>query len=232
MSTIASDPTVHPPDLALVQRACKGDEAAFELIMRRHNRLLFRTARGIVDDGAQAQDVVQETYLRAFTRLESFRSESALGTWLARIAVNVAIDMVRSRGRWVQLDERHDGADEAEPMSAPAPRREAPDTVAERGELRAVLESAITRLPPIYRSVFVLRAVEELSVEATASCLDVSPDVVKTRFLRARALLRDALGAQIEAHTGEAFEFAGERCDDVVRHVMAQLRERGLVRRV
>ncbi len=224
----AADPS---SDLAIVQRARQGDEAAFELIMRRHNRRLFRATRGIVDDSAEAQDVVQEAYLRAFTRLQSFRAESTLGTWLTRIAVNAALDAVRARGRVVYLGDSDDAAMETDPMNKPAPHSEAPETLAQRGQLRDLLESAIGQLPPIYRSVFMLRAVEELSVEETAQCLGVSTDVVKTRFLRARSLLRDTLGAQVEAHTTEAFAFAGQRCDSVVRHVLGELRARGLTRR-
>jgi RNA polymerase sigma factor (sigma-70 family) len=224
----AADPST---DLAIVQRARQGDEAAFELIMRRHNRRLFRAARGIVDDSAEAQDVVQEAYLRAFTRLESFRADSTLGTWLTRIAVNAALDAARARGRVVYLGDSHDAAKETDPMNKPAPDSEAPEVQAERGQLRDLLESAIARLPPIYRSVFMLRAVEELSVEETAHCLNVSTDVVKTRFLRSRSLLRDALGTQVEAHTTEAFGFAGQRCDSVVSHVLGELRARGLTGR-
>lgn len=224
----AADPS---SDLAIVQRARQGDEAAFELIMRRHNRRLFRVARGIVDDGAEAQDVVQEAYLRAFTRLETFRAESMLGTWLTRIAVNAALDAARVRGRVVYLGDPLDAAMETDPMNKPATDREAPEVLAQRGQLRDLLESAIGRLPPIYRSVFMLRAVEELSVEETAQCLSVSTDVVKTRFLRARSLLRDTLGSQVEAHTSEAFGFAGQRCDAVVGHVLGELRARGLARR-
>jgi RNA polymerase sigma-70 factor (ECF subfamily) len=219
-------------ELELVERARGGDAAAFELIMRRHNRLLFRAARGIVADDVEAQDVVQEAYLRAFTHLDTFRADAAIGTWLARIAINSALDAQRARGRDVPIDRHTDVSAEPTPehaMSFSAPRSDAPDAAAERGQLRDLLQAAIERLPPIYRSVFMLRAVEEMSVEATASCLDVSADVVKTRYLRARALLRDALGAQIEAHAAEAYSFAGARCDAVVGSVLAALRARGLI---
>ena len=217
-------------DAELVARADGGDEAAFETIMRQHNRLLFRSARGIVDDDATAQDVVQETYLKAFSALHSFRGDCALGTWLVRIAIHVALDQQRKLGRIVALDERSD-AESATPMEAlmqrNAPSTEAPDAQAERSELRAALQRAIDSLPPIYRSVFMLRAVEEMSVDDTALCLRVSGDVVKTRYLRSRALLRDALGAEIEAHTPQVYAFAGARCDAVVAHVLAVLRRRG-----
>lgn len=219
-------------DADLVARADGGDEAAFEAIMRQHNRLLFRSARGIVSDDAQAQDVVQETYLKAFSALHTFRGDCALGTWLTRIAIRVAIDQQRKAGRIVDLDERP-GIDTPTSMETlmerNAPATDAPDTSAERAELRAALQRAIDSLPPIYRGVFMLRAVEEMSVDDTASCLQVSSDVVKTRYLRARALLRDALGAQLEAHTQHVYAFAGARCDAVVNHVLAELQRRGRI---
>jgi RNA polymerase sigma-70 factor (ECF subfamily) len=220
-------------DLDLTLRARGGDAAAFELIMRRHNRLLFRAARGIVADDAEAQDVVQDAYLRAFTSLDSYRGDAALGTWLTRIAINVALDVQRRKGRTVPIDESPEMNDEPAAehlMTFVDTRNEGPDAAAERGQLRALLQAAIERLPPIYRSVFILRAVEEKSVEETAFCLGVSEDVVKTRYLRGRALLRDALGAQLEAHASEVFAFAGARCDAVVNHVIAALHAQGLIR--
>lgn len=220
-------------DADLVARADGGDESAFETIMRRHNRLLFRSVRGIVSDDAEAQDAVQEAYLKAFSALRAFRGDCALGTWLARIVINVALDQQRRRGRMVSLDERPD-IDSLSPMEMlmqrNAPATEAPDSQAERAQLRGALQRAIDSLPPIYRSVFILRAVEELSVDDTASCLQVSSDVIKTRYLRARALLRDALGAQLEAHAQQTYAFAGARCDAVVAHVLAELQRRGRIR--
>lgn len=230
--TVPSDEAQRQRDADLVARAHGGDEAAFETIMRQHNRLLFRCARGIVADDAEAQDVVQEAYLKAFAGLHGFRGECALGTWLARIAVRIALDQQRKRGRVVTFEERPD-PDSTTPMehlmARNAPAAEAPDSQAERGELRAALQRAIDSLPPIYRSVFILRAVEEMSVEDSASCLQVSCDVVKTRYLRARALLRDALGAQLEAHTQQVYAFAGARCDAVVAHVLSELKRRGRI---
>lgn len=218
---------------ALAQRARAGDAAAFEAIMRRYNRLLFRSARGIVADDAQAQDVVQDAYLQAFRHLDTFRGESELGTWLVRITMRVALQTLRRKGQWVQLEDGWDSGDMAcaeitMPNQFQAP--ETPETAAERGELRAVLQAAIAQLPVIYRSVFMLRAVENLPVHEVAACLDVTEAVVKTRFLRARAMLRDALTDQLQAHAPAAFVFAGARCDAVVTHVMASLRASGLVR--
>lgn len=229
----AANASTAESDLELIARAGGGDAAAFELIMRRHNRLLFRTARGIVFDDAAAQDVVQDTYLRAFTRLASFRGDAALGTWLARIAINIALDAQRKASRQSQVEELQDVPEESSAehmMELRAPQVETPDALAERAQMRELLRTAIEQLPPIYRSVFILRAVEEMRVDETAFCLGVSEDVVKTRYLRARALLRDALGARIEAHATDVFEFAGERCDAVVNHVLAALRQQGRIR--
>jgi RNA polymerase sigma-70 factor (ECF subfamily) len=215
-------------DAELAAGAVAGDASAFEAMVRQHNRLLFRTARGIVADDAQAQDVVQETWLRAFGKLASWRGEAALGTWLARMAINIAVSSQRRKGRLVQL--RDDGPTEDAMDTTGAPGNETPDAIAERSEMRALLQSSIEGLPPIYRSVFILRAVEEMSVEEAAFCLDVSQDVVKTRFLRARAMLRDELATRVETGAHDTFAFAGARCDAVLAHVMAGLRRQGRIR--
>jgi len=218
-------------DAALVERARAGDAVAFETIMRRHNRLLFRCARGIVNDEAEAQDAVQEAYLRAFSRLEDYRGDSALGTWLARIAFNAAVDLMRRKGRQVQWG-GDDASDDAGPENSMTQSHgsESPDAAAERAEVRDILQSAIASLPPIYRSVFILRAVEEASVDETARCLQVSDAVVRTRYLRARAMLRESIGQQVEMHAPDALQFAGSRCDAVVNHVLAELARAGLIR--
>jgi RNA polymerase sigma factor (sigma-70 family) len=230
----AAAPGATDPTMALVRRACQGDAAAFETIMRRYNRLLFRSARGIASDDAQAQDVLQEAYLQAFTHLRSFRGESELGTWLVRITIRVALQALRNKGQWVRLEDGWDSGDMAcaeitMPNQFRAP--ESPDMAAERGELRAVLQAAIADLPVIYRSVFMLRAVENMPVSEVAACLGVSEAVVKTRFLRARALLRDTLVDQFQVHAPSAFAFAGARCDAVVARVLAGLQACGLLLR-
>jgi RNA polymerase sigma factor (sigma-70 family) len=220
-------------DIQLALSAAAGNAIAFETIVRRHNRLLFRTARGIVPDDAEAQDIVQETYLRAFTHLQAYRGDSSLGTWLARIAINVALTSQRKQGRLVQLEDSGEAQEAAQPehaMSSNTTANQNPDDLAERGEMRELLQASIEELPVIYRSVFIMRAVEELSVEETAFCLGVSEDVVKTRFLRARAMLRDRIAAGVESGAPQTFAFAGARCDAVLAHVMAELVKQGLVR--
>jgi RNA polymerase sigma-70 factor (ECF subfamily) len=230
LETAASTSTA--ADGALVAAALGGRASAFELIMRRHNRLLFRAVRGVLDNDADAQDAVQEAWLNAFLRLGTFRGEARLATWLTRIALNVALDLRRSRRATATeplVDQEVESADEAL-MPFSIPEHEAPEPAAQRAEMRVLLERAIDQLPPLYRSVFMLRAVQEMSVEDTARALDVSGDVVKTRFLRARALLRDAIGAQVEGQIPQTFAFDGARCDAVVAHVLAELTRRALLR--
>jgi RNA polymerase sigma factor (sigma-70 family) len=231
MTTLPSNGVSAPAasDLELAASAAAGDGLAFELIVRRHNRLLFRTARGVVPDDAEAQDVVQETWLRAFGKLQTFRGEAALGTWLARMAINLAISSQRRKGRLVALQD--DAATEQTMELPDQSANEGPDASAERGEMRALLQASIEGLPAIYRSVFMLRAVEDMSVEEAAFCLGVSQDVVKTRFLRARALLREELATRIETGAHDTFCFAGARCDAVLAHVMGELQRQGLLRR-
>lgn len=216
-------------DAELIARAARGEADAFAQIMRRHNRLLFRSARGVVHDDAEAQDIVQETYLRAFSMLGAFRGEAALGTWLARIAIHVALDARRKLARTVSLDAAMESpaALPSDPSAVDPPRFDAPEASTERRQLRALLQGAIDSLPPIYRSVFILRAVEEMSVEQTAFCLQVSEELVKTRYLRARAKLRDALGARLEADLDQTFGFAGAQCDAVVAQVLIRLARQG-----
>jgi RNA polymerase sigma-70 factor (ECF subfamily) len=209
------------------------DAAAFERLMRRYNRLLFRAARGIVADDAEAQDVVQETYLRAFTGLETFRGEAALGTWLTRIAINQALAHQRKQGRMVLWDQAAFSQERdmpALPTTDDVETAPSPEDEAARTQLRQRLAEAVDALPAIYRSVFMLRAVEGLGVEDTAAALGVSSDTVKTRFLRARALLRAALQADPASIAPSLHDFAGRRCDDTVAAVLARLRPAGVLR--
>lgn len=204
----------------------------FERLMRQYNRRLFRAARGIVGSDAEAQDVVQETWLRAFAGLDRFRGEAALATWLTRIAINQALGQQRKLGRLVSWDFEA-SAQECDMPSLPGSQDAPPASPEEelaRAQLRAQLSAAVDALPPIYRSVFLLRAVEGLGVDDTAASLGVSSDAVKTRFLRARAMLRAALSADHEAVESTLHGFDGRRCDDLVAAVLARLRAAGIVR--
>jgi RNA polymerase sigma-70 factor (ECF subfamily) len=228
LSTAAVDPppaTRETPDAELAQRAATGDEPAFELIMRRHNRLLFRTARSILKSDAETEDALQEAYLRAWHALASFRAEAKLSTWLVRIVVNEALGRLRRRSAQViplgnALD---DHGHDAEDWMEDDPDRQ-PERIAMRGEMRRLMEARIDLLPDAFRSVFMLRAVEELSVEEVAAALDLPEATVRTRFFRARGLLREGLSRDVDLALGDAFAFAGERCDRIVANVLARLR--------
>ena len=212
----------------------QGHAKAFERLMRIHNRVLFRAARGIVNDDGEAEDAVQETYLRAFLALDTFRGESSLATWLTRIVINQALGQQRRMGRLVFW---HDGlAEQENDMAQPdgqdmaSVEQDTPEDQAARNQVKRQLEEAIDLLPPIYRCVFILRAVQGLSVEDTAAALEVSLDVVKTRYLRARGLLRSSLRGKDDLPFSIAHDFQGRRCDDTVRLVLASLRAAGVVR--
>jgi RNA polymerase sigma-70 factor (ECF subfamily) len=213
-----------PSDPELATRAANGDERAFERIMRRHNRLLFRTARSILKSDAETEDALQEAYLRAWRALASFRADSKLSTWLVRIVINEALGRLRRRGALViPLDTATDSAQpDSEAWMEDDPDRE-PERMAMRAEMRRLMEARIDLLPDAFRSVFMLRAVEEMSVEEVAVALELPQATVRSRFFRARGLLREGLSREVDVAIGDAFAFAGERCDRIVANVLAQL---------
>lgn len=213
-------------EAALVGSILAGNAQAFESLMRQHNRRLFRVARSIVHDDGEAEDVVQEGYVRAYKGLAGFRGEARLSTWLTRIVVNLAIE----HRRHPHLPEADAGADgsvaqagESGATGADATFAETPETLAMRGELRRLIEASVDALPEAYRSVFILRAVEGLSVEETAASLGISEANTKTRLLRARAQLRRSLGQRLGPLLENVFAFAGSRCDRIVAQVCARL---------
>ena len=213
-------------DHDLVERVRAGDAAAFELIMRRHNRRLFRLARGVLRNGAEAEDVVQETYARAFAKLDDFIGPDGFSAWLARIAYNEALGRLRGWDRVVSLhDYVSDGDGEADVrrIETMISRHPGPERLSGNGELRRLLEDAIDALPDEFRAVFVLRAVEGMSIAETAEALAIRPETVKTRFHRARQRLQATLGARFEALMPATFEFGGARCDRIVATVFARL---------
>src|SRR5919206_721816 len=210
----------------LAARAAAGDRSAFELIMRRHNRRLFRLARSLMRSDEEAEDVLQEAYLRAYARLRDLASGEALAAWLARIVANEALGRLRAAARVVSLEEfrakagteDEDGAD-----GGPASDEPGPERLAASAELRRLLEAAVDALPEEFRSVFVLREVEELSTAETAAWLAIRPETVKTRLHRARRLLQESLGQRLLALSPSLFEFQGRRCDRIVGGVLARL---------
>jgi RNA polymerase sigma-70 factor (ECF subfamily) len=197
--------------------------AEFEAVMRAHNRLLFRLARSIIRNDSLAEDVVQSAYLAAYSKLNTVSDPTKLRSWLARITVNEAIDFTRREKRSAALPEGwQEEAASAAAVHHGFASSETPEASAARGELRQVLEDAIDQLPPVLRSVLVLRDVEGLSASEVAACLGLGEVAVRVRLFRARARMRKWLGDRFEASKHAAFEFAGERCDRIVARTLAR----------
>ena len=215
------------PDAQLAARAGRGDTAAFEALMRRHNRTLFRTARAILRDDAEAEDALQEAYLQAYHALPGFRAEARFSTWMVRIVANEALMRLRKETRRAQIVpmQSADATPGLEELADTTMEKNRPEPSAERAEMRRLLEQQIDRLPDAYRTVFMLRAVEELPAEEVAAVLQIPEATVRTRFFRARSLLREALAQQIDVAYADAFAFAGERCDRIVAAVLARLKQ-------
>ena len=217
-----------PTDAELVARARRGDGLAFELIMRRNNRRLFRLARSLLGRDAEAEDVLQEAYVRAYTRLGDLADGQALAAWLARIVANEALGRLRAAARVISLEEYRAPVDEeddatlADKLAADALD---PERLAGSGELRRLLETAVDGLPEEFRSVFVLREVEGLSTAETATFLAIRVETVKSRLHRARRLLQERLSEHLLPLSPSLFEFGGGRCDRVVSRVLARLDE-------
>ena len=216
-----------PADEELLPRLRAGDPAAFELLMRRHNRRLYRMARSLLGDAGDAEDAVQEAYIAGFRSLADFRGEASLATWLSRIVVNECMTRLRRQARRdnivpiVAVDalplEEGEAMQNQEDNSA---RPEPPDRLLWRAEMRALLERRIDQWPGPFRVVFVMRAVEELSVEETAQALRIPEATVRSRLFRARSLLREAIAQDLDLAQGDVFDFDGERCDRIVAQTL------------
>jgi RNA polymerase sigma-70 factor (ECF subfamily) len=206
-------------DAEVIRQVLQGNTAMFELLMRRYNERVYRAARAIVRDEQEAEDVMQQTYVNAFTHLRQFNGSARFSTWLTRIAINESLARVRRQGRYEAFD---DELSNVEPFMSHNPS-ENPERQAFAGELRDLLEWAIDTLPNGMREVFVLREVEGLSTSEAAECLGVTEDVVKTRLSRGRAALRRVLLERTGATAPEAFRFYRPRCDRVVAQVLTRI---------
>jgi RNA polymerase sigma-70 factor, ECF subfamily len=211
-------------DTELVRRALGRDEAAVRAIITANNRRLYRLARGILRNDSEAEDVVQETYVRAFTHLVDFRGDSSLATWLSRIAMNEALGRLRRRRPGVEWSSLPEGTLEAQiiqfPLSSAA---DDPEKSMAQREIQHVVEHAIDELPEAFRLVFITRVIEGMNVEETAEILGLKPETVKTRLHRARAMLRDNVENKIGPVVMEAFPFAGRRCERLTEAVLKHL---------
>ena len=214
-------------DQELAARIVAGDQSAFVQLMRRHNTALFRTARAILRDDADAEDALQEAYLAAYRHLREFRGDARLSTWLTRIVINQALGRLRSRRRDETVVElRGEASDDGASAGREAMDDEgveSPEAGAMRAQLRLLLERKIDALPLAFRTAFMLREVEEMTIEEAAECLAIPPATVRTRVFRARALLRASLAEEMDVATADVFAFAGGRCDRIVAGVLARL---------
>lgn len=207
-------------DEHVVERVLAGETGLYEIIMRRYNQRLYRIARAIVRDDSEAEDVMQDAYVRAYQHLDQFAGRSAFSTWLTKIAVHEALARVKRRSRSESLDSPHQNGDPAVNPMTKAPN---PEQSTSAREVRQILEEALLELPEAYRAVLMLRDVEELSTSETAEALSLSEENVKVRLHRGRAILRKHLAARISGTTKEVFPFMGARCDRVVRRVFELL---------
>ena len=222
-----SDSAVRAPpaedELTLARRVAHGDRAAFEILMRRYNRRLYRLARASLRDDAEVQDALQDAYLNAYRAIGSFRGDATLSTWLSRLVLNeCGMRQRRSARRRDIIPLVSSEASMAETESV-ADVAEGPDHAAERTQMRSILESKVSGLPEALRVVFVLSSVEELSVAETAETLGVTEEAVRLRHFRSKGLLREALAQEIDLAEADLFEFGGSHCDAVVASVLAKL---------
>jgi len=209
----------------LITRALRHDEDAVRAIIRQNNRRLFRLARSIVKDDNEAEDIVQECYLRAFAGLSEFRGEAQLSTWLTRIVINEAYGRLRRRRVTTDLESiEATHAMDAEIIPFPLARELDPERSTAQREISKILERAIDALPEPFRVVLVARLVEEMSIEQTAELLAIRPETVKTRLHRARKLLRDHMEREVGPMFTDLFPFDGKRCERMADAVIARLR--------
>jgi RNA polymerase sigma-70 factor, ECF subfamily len=207
-------------DEEVVERVRAGETALFEILMRRHNQRLYRVTRSILGNDTEAEDVTQDAYVRSYMHLDQFDGRAKFSTWLTKIAVHEALARARQRQRLVEIDDASESTEGRMNLESKAP---SPEQEVLTHTMRLVLEAAVDRLPETYRSVFMLREVEEMSTAETAECLDLSEEAVKVRLHRARSMLRKDIYAQTGAATASAFQFMGARCDRLVSTVLEKI---------
>jgi RNA polymerase sigma-70 factor, ECF subfamily len=218
-AVLTAMPSVASGEMRLVRRALAREGDAFRTIIKTYNQRLYRIARGVVRNDSEAEDIVQEAYVRAFAHLDAFRGDSSLATWLSRIVINEALGRLRKRRRTVAMPENP----QAEIIRFPLNPSDDPERTMAQRQILQLVERATDSLPDVYRTVFVARVIEGLSIEETADLLGVRPQTVKTRLHRARALVRKALDDQIGPVLLDAFPFAGRRCERLTSAVMRRL---------
>lgn len=223
MTQIAPSLPAEEDDVSIARQVAAGDHAAFERLMRRYNRRLFRLARAVLKDPSEAEDVLQDAYLSAYQSLRQFRGEAALSTWLSRLVLNECSGRLRRHLRRQNVIPMVSSTNRPDVDNVAAQDSELPDRAAGRAQIRSMLEHKLDELPEAFRLVFVMRSVEELSVQDTAQILGIPEDTVRSRHFRARSLLREALAQEIDLAERDLFEFGGDHCDRVIARVLARL---------
>jgi RNA polymerase sigma-70 factor (ECF subfamily) len=210
-------------DEEVVARVLAGETSVFEIVMRRYNQLLYRVARSVLRNDSEAEDVMQDAYVRAYEHLDQFAGRAKFSTWLTRIAVHEALARQRRGNRYQEVEPMFES--DGDPMDRFASMALTPEEQASNSEIRSLLEEAVEKLPDAYRTVFVLRDIEEMSTTDTANALEISEENVKVRLHRARALLRKSLYARAGMERKEAFNFHAVRCDRVVKNVFERIQK-------
>jgi RNA polymerase sigma-70 factor, ECF subfamily len=213
-------------DEDVVARVLAGETGMFEIVMRRHNQRLYRVARAILRNDGEAEDVMQDAYVHAYEHLDQFAGRAKFSTWLTRIAVHEALARQRRDNRYQELEPMSE--QEGDPMDRFPSLASNPEEQASNSEIRRLLEDAVEELPDAYRTVFVLRNVEEMSTTDTADVLEITEENVKVRLHRARALLRKSLFARAGMERKEVFDFHAVRCDRVVKNVFERIQQLAL----
>ncbi|MGH1417941.1 MAG: RNA polymerase sigma factor [Hyphomicrobiaceae bacterium] len=231
-SAECQDPMTSKDLAEAVDAAHCGLPDALADVMRRHNQRLFRIARGILRNDAEAEDIVQDVFVKAFTHLDHLRGESSISAWFARVTANMAISRLRSLNKQAQLttfSEAGDGLQLVESKAAMDVDQISPEQTAGIRDVRLLLEQEVDKLPDGFREVFILREVEQMSIAETADALSIPPETVKTRLHRAKLKLRDGLEPHVTAVSLRAFPFLGQRCERTTNAVLRRLSaERGL----
>jgi RNA polymerase sigma-70 factor (ECF subfamily) len=213
-------------DEEVVARVLAGETGTFEIIMRRYNQRLYRVARAILRNDSEAEDVMQDAYVRAYEHLDQFAGRAKFSTWLTRIAVHEALARQHRRNRYQDLESMSE--QEGDPMDRFASLALNPEQQASNSEIRRLLEEAVEKLPDAYRAIFILRDVEDMSTSDAAHALEITEENVKVRLYRARALLRKSLYARAGMERKEAFDFHAVRCDRVVKNVFERIQQLAL----
>jgi RNA polymerase sigma factor (sigma-70 family) len=210
-------------DRSMANGIAGGDAAAFECLMRQYNRRLYRLARATLRDRTEAQDALQDAYISAFESMASFRGDASLGTWLSRLVLNECFARMRRNGRRENVIPMVSASRHVESTQMIVDESASPDNALGRLQIRDLLERKVDELPENYRIVFVLRSVEELSVEETAGTLGIPEETVRSRHFRAKSMLRESLAQELDLAEADLFEFGGDQCDRVVAAVVARI---------